>query len=262
MTVWSKWFGQKKDKNDYLADYGQIDKNRLPRHVAIIMDGNGRWANKRGLPRTFGHRKGVEALRLIVSSASEIGIEALTVYAFSTENWKRPSEEVDFLMRLFSEYLEKEVAELHNNNVKIAFIGEVSMLAASLRQQIEAAQKLTADNAGLKLNIAVNYGGRAEIVRAIRIIAQKVEEHSLDPAQITEETIQNYLYTANIPDPDLIIRPSGDLRLSNFLLWQSAYAELWFTKVNWPDFKPEHLVQAIVEYQQRERRFGGINKSK
>ena len=262
MTVWKKWFGQQKDKNDFFADYNQIDKDRIPRHVAIIMDGNGRWANKRGLPRTFGHRQGVEVLRSIVSASSEIGIEALTVYAFSTENWKRPTDEVDFLMKLFSEYLGKEVDELHKNNVRIEFIGDISMLATSLRQQIENAQKLTANNAGLKLNIAVNYGGRDEIARSVRIIAQKVADHSLNPEDINENTIQSYLYTANMPDPDLIIRPSGDQRISNFLLWQSAYAELWFTKVHWPDFKPEHLVQAIVDYQKRERRFGGINKSK
>ncbi|MDR3592793.1 MAG: isoprenyl transferase [Negativicutes bacterium] len=259
--MWNKWFGRK-NTGVPAANLDQLDPEKLPRHIAVIMDGNGRWAQKRGLPRSFGHRAGVEALRDIVTAASEIGIGVLTTYAFSTENWKRPADEVNLLMTLFSEYLDNEIDELHSNKVQIRFIGKIDGLAASLQRKIDQAQKLTGGNTGLILNIAVNYGGRAEIVRAVQAIAQKVLAEEISPADISEETIKNQLYTPDIPDPDLLIRPSGDLRISNFLLWQSAYAELWFTEVKWPDFKPEHLVQAILDFQRRERRFGGLKSSK
>lgn len=258
--MWKKWFGR--NKSNTPTEYNQLNPDKIPKHIAIIMDGNGRWAQRRGLPRTFGHRAGVEALRGIVSSASEIGVGVLTTYAFSTENWKRPAEEVSLLMSLFSEYLDNEINELHDNGVQIRFIGNIGDLSRSLQKKIDRAQKMTAGNTGLILNIAVNYGGRAEILRAVQTIAQKVLNQELTTAAITDDVIHQYLYTSDLPDPDLLIRPSGDFRISNFLLWQSAYAELWFTNVNWPDFKTEHLIQAILDYQQRERRFGGLKNSK
>ena len=260
--MWNKWFGRRNSANIAPDNYDQLDPKKLPKHIAIIMDGNGRWAQKRGLPRTLGHRAGVETLRAIVTAASEIGVGVLTTYAFSTENWKRPADEVNLLMSLFSEYLDNEISELHENKVQIRFIGKIDGLAKSLQHKIDQAVQMTAGNTGLILNIAVNYGGRAEIVRAVQIIAQKALNKEILPADITEDTIKKELYTPDIPDPDLLIRPSGDLRISNFLLWQSAYAELWFTNLNWPDFKPKHLIQAILDYQQRERRFGGLKTSK
>jgi undecaprenyl diphosphate synthase len=259
--MWKKWFGRNKSLPENAAE-AKLDSDRLPRHIAIIMDGNGRWAQKRGLPRTFGHRAGVEALRDIVKAASNLGIGVLTTYAFSTENWKRPSEEVNLLMSLFSEYLDNEIAELHERAIRVRFIGKIDELADSLQNKIDYAQKLTANNKGMVLNIAVNYGSRAEIVNAVQIIARKIANHELAVSEVSEKTIDNYLYTAGLPDPDLLIRPSGDQRISNYLLWQLAYTELWFTPVNWPDFKPDHLVEAIVNYQQRERRFGGLKQSK
>jgi len=254
--VWKKWVGR--PENEAPRAYGELDLNRIPRHVGIIMDGNGRWAQKRGLPRAFGHRAGAEALRHIVRAASELGIGALTAYAFSTENWKRPAEEVDILMNLFSDYLDNEIDELHANAVKLRFSGLTGELAASLQRKIAQAEEHTRANAGLVLNIAVNYGGRAEIARAARLIAAKVAAGELTPADVSEALIDRYLYTAGLPDLDLLIRPAGDQRISNFLLWQAAYAEFWFTDINWPDFKPEHLVAAIADFQRRERRFGGL----
>jgi undecaprenyl diphosphate synthase len=260
--VWNKWFGRRNSGSLAATGYDQLDPQKLPSHIAIIMDGNGRWAKKRGLPRSLGHRAGVEALRDIVTAASEIGVGVLTAYAFSTENWKRPTEEVNLLMSLFSEYLDNEINELHKNKVQIRFIGKIDGLATGLQHKIDQAEQLTSGNTGLILNIAVNYGGRDEIVQAVKAIAEKVLNKEIIPSDINEATIKGQLYTPDIPDPDLLIRPSGDLRISNFLLWQSAYAELWFTTVNWPDFKPERLIQAILDYQQRERRFGGIKTSK
>jgi undecaprenyl diphosphate synthase len=260
--VWKMWFGKKNSLNELTANYQELIPDNIPRHIAIIMDGNGRWAQNRGLPRTLGHRSGVEALRSIVSAASELGVGILTVYAFSTENWKRPAEEVALLMKLFSEYLDNEINELHENEVQIRFIGNTRALAVSLQRKIERAEKLTAANTGLILNIAVNYGGRAELVRAVQFIAEKVLSKEIVPSDITETTISQQLYNSDLPDPDLIIRPSGDKRISNFLIWQAAYAELWFTNVNWPDFTADHLVQAIHDFQQRERRFGGLKNMK
>ncbi|SDD45228.1 isoprenyl transferase [Sporomusa acidovorans] len=258
--MWKRWFGNGTTREQ--ADYTDIDTTRLPGHVAIIMDGNGRWAQKKGLPRTFGHRAGAETLREIVKTASEIGIKVLTAYAFSTENWRRPADEVSLLMSLLADYLDNETAELHQNNVRIRFIGKTDELASILQEKIEKAQAQTAQNTGLVLNLAVNYGGRAELTRAVKIIAEKAAKYELKIDDINETTIEKYLYTANLPALDLLIRPSGDFRISNFLLWQVAYTEFWFTDLNWPDFKPENFLQAIRDYQQRERRFGGIKNTK
>lgn len=236
----------------------QIDTERIPKHVAIIMDGNGRWARSRNLPRTIGHRAGVETIREIVKASSQIGIKYLTLYAFSTENWKRPSDEVNALMKLLVEYLKKEVEELNRNNVIINFIGDISILPDICQKELFCAHEFTKNNTGLVLNLALNYGGRDEIKRAIEKIALDVKESRIDISDINEELISSCLYTSNMPDPELMIRPSGEYRISNFLLWQMAYTEFWFSNVFWPDFKPDHLYQAILEYQNRDRRFGGV----
>jgi undecaprenyl diphosphate synthase len=256
--VWKKWFGRTDQQSE--KAFGDLDPARVPRHVAIIMDGNGRWAQKRGLPRTFGHRAGAEALRAIVRTTAELGIGVLTTYAFSTENWKRPAEEVDLLMNLFSDYLDNEIDELNENGIRVRFSGKTDELAPGLKAKIDRAEGITAANAGLVLNIAVNYGGRAEITRAMQLIAAEVAAGSLKPGDVSEETIGRHLYTAGLPDPDLLIRPAGDQRISNFLLWQAAYAEFWFTDINWPDFRPEHLIAAVADFQRRDRRFGGLTK--
>lgn len=251
-----RWFGKRKQANEPLV----LDKNKLPRHIAIIMDGNGRWAQKRGLPRTLGHRAGVDSLREVVRAASNIGVKALTAYAFSTENWKRPEEEVNLLMNLLSEYLDSEIEELHRENIKIRFIGKIEELASGLRKKMQEAQEYTEKNTGMIFSLAVNYGGRAEILQCVQVIADKVAKGEMKREQITEEAIDQHLYTADLPELDLLIRPSGDFRISNFLLWQAAYAEFWFTDIHWPDFTPTHLQQAILDYQRRERRFGGLKK--
>ncbi|MDU4959871.1 MAG: isoprenyl transferase [Sporomusaceae bacterium] len=253
--MWKKWFGK---TEEYVVADNQLDKAKLPRHTAIIMDGNGRWAKDKGLPRVFGHRAGVEALRRVVRTASNLGLQALTVYAFSTENWKRPHEEVNLLMELFSTYLTADIDELDANNVQLRFIGRIDALAPALRDKFLAAQERTAVNSGLIFNAAINYGGRAELLRAAQLLAADVQAGRLAAESLTEADLQQHLYTADLPDVDLLIRPSGDYRISNFLLWQSAYAELWFTDVRWPDFSPAHLLQAITDFQQRDRRFGGL----
>ncbi len=245
---------------DNSALYQILEPEKIPRHIAIIMDGNGRWAQKRGLPRTLGHRAGADTLREIVRAASDLGVGALTAYAFSTENWKRPHAEVSLLMKLIAEYLDSDMEEMHVNNVQIRFIGKIDELSEVLQHKIEQAQNLTKSNTGLILNLAVNYGGRAEVVRAVQILVQQATAGLIKPEDITENSIQQVLYTADMPDPDLLIRPSGDYRLSNFLLWQCAYTEFWFTDLNWPDFTPETLVQAILDFQKRDRRFGGLKK--
>jgi undecaprenyl diphosphate synthase len=255
--MWKKWFNKNNDKSN---TYDLVEQERLPKHIAIIMDGNGRWAKRKGLPRTLGHRAGVESLRDIVTTAVNMNLKVLTTYAFSTENWKRPTDEVNLLMRLFSEYLDSEIAELHQKNVQIRFIGKVDGLAIELQRKVEKAQEYTKKNTGMVFNLAVNYGGRAEIVRSVQIIGEKIARGEMLPQEISENSISENLYTADLPDPDLVIRPSGDFRISNFLLWQSAYAEFWFTDIKWPDFKPEHFIQAIADYQKRERRFGGLKK--
>ena len=259
--MWKKWFSKKQNENN-LNTYDLLDETCIPKHIAIIMDGNGRWAQRRGLPRTFGHKAGAETLRAIVKTTSEIGVQVLTAYAFSTENWKRPTDEVSLLMNLLSEYLDNEIDELDSNNVQIRFIGRTDELASVLQHKIEKAQTRTAQNSGLVLNLAVNYGGRAEITRAVKIISEQIASGKLLSSQINEAIINKFLYTNDLPDPDLLIRPSGDFRISNFLLWQLAYTEFYFTDLYWPDFKPEHLLQAIREYQKRDRRFGGLKNNK
>ena len=230
---------------------------RPPRHVAIIMDGNGRWATKRHLPRAAGHRQGVEAVRVIVRAAGELGIEYLTLYGFSSENWKRPVEEVNDLMGLLRLYIRRDLAELHQNGVCIRIIGDRHHLEPDIVALIEEAEALTANNTRLQLLIAFNSGGQNEITSAVQRIAHEVKEGRLDPEEITPETVARFLDTAGVPDPDLIIRTSGEKRLSNFLIWQSAYSELVFSDVLWPDFTPDRLQEAIAEYQRRDRRFGG-----
>lgn len=247
-------------KNNSTDTYKKIDNSKLPSHIAIIMDGNGRWARERSLPRIMGHRAGVEALREIVRTSSEIGIKVLTLYAFSTENWKRPADEVNSLMNLLVEYLRKEVKELHEKNVKIMAIGDILKLPEVCQAELNKAFKLTSKNTGLVLNLALNYGGRNEIIHAVKEIGVLIKNGELDPQDINESVMSQHLFTGHLPDPDLIIRPSGELRLSNFLLWQCAYSEFWFSDINWPDFNKEYLFRAILDFQRRDRRFGGIKK--
>lgn len=228
-------------------------ERRLPQHIAIIMDGNGRWAKKRNLPRNAGHAAGAKTFKEIARYCNKIGINYLTVYAFSTENWKRPQAEVDGIMNLLRDYL-KDAANFKDDNMKLKFIGDREPLAEDIKQLIEDDEKGSADATGLQVNIALNYGGRDEIVHAVRDIVKE----GVKPEDITERLISEHLYTAGQPDPDLIIRPSGEFRLSNYLIWQAAYAEYWFSNVLWPDFKPQHLEQAIDAYNHRDRRFGGL----
>lgn len=251
-------FFNKKKKNETKKILELIDKNNIPKHIAIIMDGNGRWAKQRNLPRTFGHKAGVETIREIVKASSELGVKYLTLYAFSTENWKRPSDEVNALMNLLVEYLRSEVQELHENNVVVNSIGDISKLPLICQEELKNAYQKTKDNTGLVLNLALNYGGRDEIKNAVIKIAELIKENKIDIEDINEELISSNLYTANMPDPDLLIRPSGEYRLSNFLLWQVAYTEFWYSNIYWPDFNREHLYKAIYDYQNRDRRFGGI----
>lgn len=234
------------------------DPARLPRHIAIICDGNGRWAKDKGLPRLLGHHQGYQSVREVVRASSDIGIQALTLYAFSTENWRRPQAETEGLMRLFIEGARRELKDLHENNVQMRFSGRLEALPADLRKELDRHCALTHENTGLVLNVCLNYGGRAEIVDAARRVAERVARGELAPDQITEADFEQELYTAGLPDPDLLIRPAGDLRISNYLLWQIAYTEIYFTPVRWPDFGKRHLEEAIGEFQRRERRFGGL----
>jgi undecaprenyl diphosphate synthase len=232
--------------------------DRLPRHVAIIMDGNGRWAAQRGQPRIAGHRAGVEAVRAAVDTGARLGLGALTLYAFSTENWKRPRYEVDALMRMLRKYLRIELAEIHRQNIRFQTIGRTADLAANVRQEIARASEQTANNTGMVLSVALNYGGRAEIVDACRAAVQRALAEGRSPADLSEEQIARELYTRDLPELDLLVRTSGELRISNFLLWQSAYAEIHVTETLWPDFRRPHLLEAVIDYQQRRRRFGGL----
>lgn len=252
------WLSFRKKDKDGIPSEG-IDPERLPRHIAIIMDGNGRWAKRRGLPRSMGHRAGVEALREVVKTCSGLGIEVLTVYAFSTENWRRPKEEVGVLMNLLTEYLRRELVELHKNNVKIKTLGDITLLPSEAQNELRKATQETAGNTGLILNLALNYGGRAEITRALRILGEDILQGKLAPDEINEQRISSALFTAGLPDPDLLIRTSGEMRLSNFMLWQLAYTEIVVTEQLWPDFNSTTLLAAIKAYQQRERRFGGLS---
>ncbi len=237
----------------------RVDKNKMPRHVAIIMDGNGRWANGLGLLRNAGHLAGVKTLKNILKTAVNLKLEVLTVYAFSTENWKRPHSEVDFLMNLFSEYLEREKLEMHENNVRIKFLGRTEDFSPALQNLIHDSIELMKNNTGVIFNVAADYGGQDEIVRAAQKLAQRVANGELSPENISTQLFENELDTAGQPPVDLLIRTSGDLRVSNFLLWQVAYAEFWFTDTPWPSFTPEEFVSALVDFGKRTRRFGALN---
>ena len=230
---------------------GQVDMGRLPRHIAIIMDGNGRWAKKRGLPRTAGHKVGTEVFRDIATYCQELGIEYLTIYAFSTENWKRPKDEVDMLMSLLEQYLQEAIDTMERDHIRLRVLGDVAGLSPQLQRMIDETNAISTHYQGFQANICLNYGGRAEILRAARLCAEAGEEW-------TEENFSKYLWSAGIPDPELIIRPSGELRLSNFLLWQCAYSEFYFCDTLWPDFKRKDLDLAIIDFQHRDRRFGGV----
>lgn len=232
--------------------------DNVPEHVAIIMDGNGRWANRRGLPRVAGHKEGMEVVQRIVRAADQFKIKILTMYAFSTENWKRPKTEVDYLMRLPKLFLNKYLPELIERNVKVNVIGDLAELPPHTKDAVFHAMEKTKNNTGLLLNFALNYGGRSEIVKAVKQLIDEVEQGNIDKEDITEDLFESYLYTNNFCDPDLIIRTSGEKRISNFLLWQSAYSEFWFTDVLWPDFTEETLKQALRDYQTRIRRYGGV----
>ncbi len=244
-----------------MSDVGVVP-GTVPRHIAIIMDGNGRWAAKRGLPRVIGHRNGAEALRRTIKAAGELGIPYLTLFGFSSENWKRPSSEVDDLMGLLRHYLRGEIAELHRQGVRVRVIGDRARLAPDIVTLIANAEALTQDNGGVNLTVALSYGGRAEIVAAARAVARKAVNGKVDPEAIDEAMIGRHLFTADLPDPDLLIRTSGEQRISNFLLWQCAYAELVFTPTLWPDFGRADLEQAIADFGCRERRYGASVESR
>ena len=233
-------------------------KAALPAHVAIIMDGNGRWAKQRHLPRVEGHRNGVESVRAVVRAAGEVGVKYLTLYAFSVENWNRPKDEVDTLMKYLARFLKGEIGELNRNNVRLEVIGQIYRLPEFVQEQLQKTQEALARNNGLTLILALSYGSRTEIVEAVRSIASKAKEGKIEPAEITEKVIAEHLYTRHWPDPDLLIRTSGELRLSNFLLWQISYAELVVTPTLWPDFRRPQFFEALEEYARRHRRFGGL----
>jgi len=232
----------------------QIEMDRLPRHVAIIMDGNGRWAGQRHLPRVEGHRAGIDSVRDVVETSARLGLDVLTLYAFSVENWKRPVTEVSTLMMLLKRYLRLELSTLLRNNIRFKVIGRTDALAPDVLEELHAAERKTATNTGMLFNIALNYGGRTEIVDA----ARRAMASGLDPQDLDEDRFASFLYTAGQPDPDLLIRTSGEMRVSNFLLWQIAYAEIWVTDTLWPDFRCRHLLEGVLAYQKRDRRFGGI----
>ena len=233
-------------------------KANVPKHIAIIMDGNGRWAKTRGLPRVEGHRNGVESVRSIVRTCGELGVKYLTLYAFSVENWNRPKDEVDTLMKYLARFLKNEIGELMKNNVRLEAVGQIYRLPEFVQEQLAKTKAALAKNTGLTLILALSYGGRTEIIEATRAIAQQVKAGKLDPAEINEQVIAQNLYTHAYPDPDLLIRTSGELRVSNFLLWQISYAEFVVTPTLWPDFRKPQLYEALEEYTQRQRRFGGL----
>jgi undecaprenyl diphosphate synthase len=232
----------------------QIEMDRLPRHVAIIMDGNGRWAGQRHLPRVEGHRAGIDSVRDVVETSARLGLDVLTLYAFSVENWKRPATEVSTLMMLLKRYLRLELSTLLRNNIRFKVIGRTDALAPDVLEELHAAERKTATNTGMLFNIALNYGGRSEIIDA----ARRAMASGMDPQDLDEDRFAGFLYTAGQPDPDLLIRTSGEMRVSNFLLWQIAYAEIWVTDTLWPDFRCRHLLESVLAYQKRDRRFGGI----
>lgn len=231
-----------------------MDPKKIPQHIAVIMDGNGRWAKQKGLPRIAGHREGAESLRAILKACAELKVKYLTAYAFSTENWGRPQPEVDFLMNLFSTLIDREIDELKKNNVRLRFLGRLGQFSPQLQEKMKAAMEKTKNGDGVELNLMVNYGGRAELVDAMNEIVAKGQG-----SRVKEEDIQRHLYTAGIPDPDLLIRTANEMRISNFLLWQIAYSEIYVTPTLWPDFRKEQLIAAIEDYQKRERRFGKLS---
>ena len=239
---------------------GQVDMSRLPRHIAIIMDGNGRWAKQRGLPRTAGHKVGAEVFRKIATYCKDLGVEYLTVYAFSTENWKRPAEEVSTIMGLLKQYMLEAIDSMERDRIRLKFFGDLSAIAPELQEMVERTNAISAQIDGFQANICLNYGGRDELLRAARAFAADCTAGKCRPEELTEDAFGNYLFSAGIPDPELIIRPSGEVRLSNFLLWQCAYSEFYFCDTLWPDFNEKTLDAAIIDYQKRDRRFGGVKK--
>lgn len=251
-----EWRGKETSKS--LSLKKEIEKHPIPEHIAVIMDGNGRWAKKRALPRVAGHHEGMKTVRKITKAANGLGVKVLTMYAFSTENWKRPKLEVDFLMKLPEEFLGTFLPELMEENVQVRLMGNKSDLPEHTLRAVENAIEKTKDNTGLILNFALNYGGRDEILRAVKDVAVAIKDNELTTDQLTEEMFSKYLFSNLLPDPDLLIRTSGEIRLSNFMLWQLAYAEFYFTDVLWPDFDENHLYEAINSFQMRGRRFGGI----
>jgi undecaprenyl diphosphate synthase len=240
----------------------KLDPKRLPHHVAIIMDGNGRWAERRHLPRVAGHRQGVKTAREIIETCARLKLPCLTLYAFSRENWTRPQAEVEFLMRLLREYLKRELPAIQKNNIRLRIIGRESGLPAAVLQDLERATQLTGGNTGMNLVVALNYGGRGEIVDAFNSMLQQARANGESEYRADEETIAAHLYTAGLPDPDLLIRTSGEMRVSNFLLWQIAYAEIYVTETLWPDFSRASLLEALIDYQKRERRYGGLSATR
>ena len=240
----------------------KLDAKRLPAHIAIIMDGNGRWARQRNYPRIMGHRAGVDPVRTVVETCAQLGLEALTLYAFSVENWKRPRHEIEGLWRLLRFYLRRELPNLMRNDIQLVAIGRLETLPAAVQDELQLVMENTAGNRGMRLNLAINYGGRTELVDAVNSMLDNARlEGNLDALEITEDAIAEHLYTAGLKDPDLLIRTSGEMRISNFLLWQIAYAELYVTETLWPDFTRTELLEAIFEYQNRERRFGGLARA-
>ena len=239
---------------------GQVDISRLPRHIAIIMDGNGRWAKQRGLPRTAGHKVGAEVFRKIATYCKELGVEYLTVYAFSTENWKRPADEVSTIMGLLKQYMLEAIESMERDRIRLKFFGDMSAISPELQEMVERTNAISREIDGFQANICLNYGGRDELLRAARAFAADCVAGEKTPDALTEADFGQYLFSAGIPDPELIIRPSGEIRLSNFLLWQCAYSEFYFCDTLWPDFNERTLDEAIIDYQKRDRRFGGVKK--
>ena len=244
------------DKNNDLSK--RIDKKKVPEHVAIIMDGNGRWATKKGLPRSFGHKKGVNVLKEILKASKKLGCKVLTVYAFSTENWTRPVEEVNYLINLFCEVLKNEIEEIHQESIKLKFIGDLAPFPETLKKVVYSSESLTKNNNTFLLNVCLNYGGRQEIVQVAKELALKSYSGEIKPSEVNEELFNSELLTQGIKDPELLIRTSGEKRISNFLLWQLAYSEIYISEVLWPDFNESEFLKAIIDYQSRNRRFGGI----
>jgi undecaprenyl diphosphate synthase len=258
LNLLKKWKGSSQATNEQSIAKEDIEKGEIPKHIAIIMDGNGRWAKKRALPRIAGHHEGMKVVRKITKQANALGVKTLTLYAFSTENWKRPKTEVDYLMKLPEEFLNTYLPELIEENVQVRIMGDKNRLPAHTLRAVEKAMSDTKNNKGLILNFALNYGSRAEIISAVQKITQDVKEGRIEETAINESLFSDYLMTQSLHDPDLLIRTSGEIRLSNFMLWQLAYTEFWFTDVLWPDFNEQNLLQAIYTYQQRGRRFGGV----